>query len=368
MFESSSLLRFTGSISRVRRGFTLIELLVVIAIIAILIALLLPAVQQAREAARRTQCKNNLKQIGLALYNYESTHSIFPPGGIFTMYHSSQRSYDPPGTLEGAAVIRHNMRQIRQYWAPGLIPMLLPFLDQGNLYDRLPIGIGMGHASRWPDPAVVEHVIQTRLAALICPTSGGRAEGLHDPAAQSLPLASRINYAANFGPDRAWDFFQWRDQPHLRGVFNASGNWGARLRDISDGTTNTIAFSEIYGSGLAGDGRGTWFGTNGYFFNGHNRSGGSTGQNPPRTPNDPFRDWWERAAPGDVTVTDPPGFGNYQLERGSQTARSLHIGGVHVLFCDSSVSFVSDNIDAGVWIGGLSIQGGEVSGSSLAGQ
>ena len=69
-----------------------------------------------------------------------------------------------------------------------------------------------------------------------------------------------------------------------------------------------------------------------------------------------------------MTVTDPPGFGNSQLERASQTARSLHIGGVHVLFCDGSVSFVSDNIDAGVWIGGLSIQGGEVSGNSLGGQ
>jgi len=99
-----------------RRGFTLIELLVVIAIIAVLISLLLPAVQQAREAARRTECKNHLKQIGLALFNYESSYSCLPPGWI-----------TPTGPFQS------------NYWGWGA--MILPFLDQGNIYNQISGGV-----------------------------------------------------------------------------------------------------------------------------------------------------------------------------------------------------------------------------------
>lgn len=96
-----------------RTGFTLIELLVVIAIIAVLIALLLPAVQQAREAARRTQCRNNLKQLGLALHNYHDQHNVFPTG--------SAGSYTTGGTVDR-----------RSSWALSL----LPFVDQANFYNK----------------------------------------------------------------------------------------------------------------------------------------------------------------------------------------------------------------------------------------
>ncbi|MFG0295400.1 MAG: DUF1559 domain-containing protein, partial [Maioricimonas sp. JB045] len=102
-----------------RRGFTLIELLVVIAIIAILVALLLPAVQQAREAARRSQCKNNLKQIGLALHNYHDTHGSFPPGYI-ARYVSAT---DPASAETGPGFA----------WGT----MILPFLDQSPTYNQL---------------------------------------------------------------------------------------------------------------------------------------------------------------------------------------------------------------------------------------
>src|ERR1700761_5051406 len=96
-----------------KRGFTLIELLVVIAIIAVLIALLLPAVQQAREAARRTQCKNNLKQLGLALYNYESVNSALPPSAVIV---------EQPGNVLYTGYL-------------GPLTRILPYIEQGNVYN-----------------------------------------------------------------------------------------------------------------------------------------------------------------------------------------------------------------------------------------
>ncbi len=115
----------------IRRGFTLIELLVVIAIIAILIALLLPAVQQAREAARRTQCKNNLKQLGLALHNYLDVHQLFPPGSV--------------GGVPAA-----NLADYNQDYAWNWSTFILPQIDQANLFNQL--GVGTPPRSRTTRP------------------------------------------------------------------------------------------------------------------------------------------------------------------------------------------------------------------------
>src|SRR5436190_1292958 len=121
------------------RGFTLIELLVVIAIIAVLIALLLPAVQQAREAARRTQCKNNMKQMGLGLYNYESTHRVFPPARIDLT--------GPPGPA---------IYQTR--W----ITLCLPYFDQANVYSLYNFN------QAWFDTANIP-ATSAKIAMFLCP-------------------------------------------------------------------------------------------------------------------------------------------------------------------------------------------------------
>jgi prepilin-type N-terminal cleavage/methylation domain-containing protein len=134
-----------SSFARPRRaGFTLIELLVVIAIIAVLIALLLPAVQQAREAARRTQCKNNLKQLGIALHNYLSTHSVFPPSGCISMATTSQQPWSAQA-------------------------FVLPYLEGNNIYANIDFSLGYHHpvnTSAYPPfgPAA------TRVPVLICPS------------------------------------------------------------------------------------------------------------------------------------------------------------------------------------------------------
>src|SRR5262245_51513932 len=122
--------------TRGRRGFTLIELLVVIAIIAVLVSLLLPAVQQAREAARRTQCKNNMQQMGLAVANYESSHGVFPPGRI-----------------EDAATNDWHS------WAA----LILPLIDQANMYDQYNTQLF------WKDPANAG-IVGTPLPFYLCPS------------------------------------------------------------------------------------------------------------------------------------------------------------------------------------------------------
>jgi prepilin-type N-terminal cleavage/methylation domain-containing protein/prepilin-type processing-associated H-X9-DG protein len=209
------------------RGFTLIELLVVIAIIAVLIALLLPAVQAAREAARRAQCVNNLKQIGLAIHNYHQTNDCFPPGG-FPAY--------MPGQNNG-----NNS-------CPSQHARLLPFIEQQALYNALnwnltvindpPFGAGYG-------PYANSTVTITRIATFLCPSDSPPGWNLTSGSAP-LPKyqAPGNNYFASVGSSLEFASRQTGGPPN--GPFSYVGEIGriVGLRNITDGSSNTIAFGE----------------------------------------------------------------------------------------------------------------------------
>ena len=182
--------------SRARRGFTLIELLVVIAIIAILIALLLPAVQQAREAARRTTCKDNMHNIGIALHNYHETHSTFPPGNVQT------RSFG---------------------W--GWSAFILPFMEQTPMYSRL--GVGTRRMS-----TTANSLTQTAIAIYHCPTDTG----------ENIVLARNRHGKMNYRG--VWGVSNNGGSQSNNGNGSLYANSSVRFRDITDGSANTIMVGE----------------------------------------------------------------------------------------------------------------------------
>ncbi|HWL07203.1 MAG TPA: DUF1559 domain-containing protein [Planctomicrobium sp.] len=200
---------------RKKAGFTLIELLVVIAIIAILVALLLPAVQQAREAARRSQCKNNLKQIGLALHNYHDSHNTFPPGWI------------------GVAANVPNPEGGNGFsWGT----FILPYLDQGPLYNSFNFRLSMTHADNLP-------FIKTKLTVFQCPSDPKPDTFTED----GVELAT-ANYVGLFGTGEIHECYHEFEEGHGIGECIGNGafflNSKVLIRDFTDGTSNTLMVGE----------------------------------------------------------------------------------------------------------------------------
>jgi len=332
------------SYSRIRhdkttsRGFTLIELLVVIAIIAILIALLLPAVQQAREAARRSQCKNNMKQISLGLHNYHDTHRVFPPGGVCLA-----------GTDDCLATVAGFRDPRSVNWGATWVTLLLPFVDQAPLYNL--------YNSNLPDHSNAT-VIGQQLQVLKCPSQFD---------SNNVSGFAKSSYGANMGADQMMNIALNRSTV---GPFSVGAMWGAQIRDITDGTSNTIMLGElvINHNANGSDSRGAWGWAHGAAVN-----GGSTSAASIKTPNINAIIDRDRTAfcpcTDAATMTDPTtaplhrcfdGFtGAPQIE---QAMRSRHEGGVHVSLCDGSTRFISENIDATLFFGLLTISGGEVPG------
>lgn len=304
------------------RGFTLIELLVVIAIIAILIALLLPAVQQAREAARRTQCKNNLKQIGLGLHNYHDVFLTFPPG-VATCNPCAPTSYNGKAGHSPFAGI-------------------LPYIDQAPLYNGLNWTI---EGSAWyggnPYPAQ-ELLTDTVLTAYLCPSSStptfsGYGGAPHTGSYPNQAAQGASSYVAIAGATATPSgFFSYA------GTFFTNSKIG--INKMTDGTSNILVVGEY--SGLAkGQPTNSW-GTAGPgslnvvpWFGAFDNSGGST-TGPGQTDMQATAVKAVFYAPNAAWYT-----GSGAVGSGNQSLKSQHVGGVHGLLGDGTVRFLSENIN-----------------------
>ena len=317
MFQRSSL----------QRGFTLVELLVVIAIIGILVSLLLPAVNAAREAARRTQCINNLKQLGLAALNFHDVNEHFPIG----------QDTDPRPRIFASTY---------KIWTHSV----WPFLEESGLSDAWDQNV------RWNQRNNIE-LSKTFIASFHCPSD---TPGGFTVVEEGIDSWSRSNYAACYSadgsmvePDAPQDRDSCNNDPRSnpsvasgkRALFNI--NVEKNIKKITDGTSHTAAFSElIQGPDGSRDARGYWWGHFGAQYT-HMRS-----------PNSPLPDRTlstfcdDRKAPCQPNVTC--------WTTHIYAARSLHPGGVNSCRADGSVHFVTNSINQFVWVALGSINGEEV--------
>jgi prepilin-type N-terminal cleavage/methylation domain-containing protein/prepilin-type processing-associated H-X9-DG protein len=295
----------------IRKAFTLVELLVVIAIIGVMVGLLLPAVQAAREASRRMQCSNNLKQIGLALHNYHDVSNRLP------ICNPRCPNVGPP------------MGNKRWGW----IPRLLPFIEQNSLYEQLDFRIASWQGANFP-------FLQQVHRQFVCPSNPLSSE-IREQEFFAAPqwIISNADYAAVIGDYRnatgvgATPAFGNQDcgNPRVRGMIGRWG-WSARFADVTDGLSNTFCVGEGVGAMCITQNWGVQsFGTTAHPINFMNRSL----QNNLPTQANPR---WDESI----------GF------------RSYHPGGTHFLMGDGSVNFVSESIDGITYRGFASREGGEI--------
>lgn len=333
--------------ARKPKGFTLIELLVVIAIIAILIALLLPAVQQAREAARRSQCKNNLKQIGLALHNYHDSHKVFPPGHVH-------------GRSGNCAPLVGNQREdSRAAWTVHI----LPYIDQGPLYNQFNFNSPFyGRFDHVPSDTTNLATQDTAAPTIYrCPSN---PRNTSDPYICTYygSMGGGNTTTTNMSVDDDPDSFNWMAPCHNTNPGATIGDLGSNQRMfwnngllflnsatsipmIRDGSSNTLLVGETMWVGLrdnypnGGGGRGYWW----TWSSGTRTNGGCCGvmfnSAGTFTPiNNPWFDFTREQG----EARQGAGRRHGQIMHGFS---SWHTGGAHFLLADGSTRFISENVD-----------------------
>jgi len=341
-------------VKSMRRAFTLIELLVVIAIIAILVALLLPAVQSAREAARRSQCKNNLKQIGLALHNYHNTYGVFCPGVVNSGLHHA------PDVSRGGM---HTTALNHTGWV-----YLLPYIDQEALYNQFDLNLATNGYSNtitnvqggWPNAN--SPLVRTPISTYLCPSDEGekgpevRTDYVNYGAdhARTNYLFCAGGHGVGWPNDRYYSIFDQAasNLPNgatgvpYRGMFGFNG--AARIADIVDGTSNTIAITEsiIYRSpnrnlfGRVDDAYTP-------IWAGHRRHGTFANNHPNIDPNHINNIRYHLN--GELHDPDATPYGGQpttpDVRVHVNVASSIHPGGAHFLMGDGSTRFISEGVD-----------------------
>lgn len=319
-----------------RRGFTLVELLVVIAIIGILVALLLPAVQAAREAARRMSCSNNLKQLGLAVHNYADTYKQFPTSGIFNSTANSNNAYTWTNTNKGS-------------W----FTKLLPFIEQQPLYDQLDFTIAAPSPNRFDEQLINgRRLYAYEIPGGVCPSS---AHPMHN----GNTITGRFlgDYAVNIGSQYVdhtggpgamqchppgWsstgtdNHGNSDDSIGISGVF-ANGTFAAKFAEITDGTSNVLCISEVLPQSCNWQLNGWQYFDRSMFYT-------TIGINYP------VMDAW--GEPQLTQVQYDAQYGSRKISNCQSRAqisacgpRSKHPGGCQVVLCDASVQFLSETMD-----------------------
>jgi prepilin-type N-terminal cleavage/methylation domain-containing protein/prepilin-type processing-associated H-X9-DG protein len=314
---------------KTRPAFTLVELLVVIAIIGILVALLLPAIQAAREAARRTQCTNNIKQLALALHGYHGDHRQFPPNSAWYVGVDTQVC---AGNVEVFTTTKKDLRG-------SMLLKLMPYLEESAIYDRVDFNSEYGVIAQFQEDPILRGTV---LSVLRCP-SDDYDRLSSEPA--DLPPHATTNYGPSIGAQLTFSLNNSCPRPEgnefdngneialctdvsqkTSGIFSRVF-WAASIRQILDGTSNTIAMGEVLPSCNFELIRFGWWDS---------------------------QTWYVGTAPpinfDSCTATDPPfphaqtcyTFFNYNTSAGF---KSKHPGGANFAMADGSVRFISENID-----------------------